>query len=69
MIDYILRLDIKPLTVHNDRKRRSTTLTSFESVLDSKKTDLTTKENITANLVLPYPKANIIYLKRSLIVL
>lgn len=27
------------------------------------------KENITANLVLPYPKANIIYLKRSLIVL
>lgn len=49
MIDYILRLDIKPLTVHNDGKRRSTTLTSFESVLDSKKTDLTTKENITAN--------------------
>ncbi|WP_455057020.1 lytic transglycosylase domain-containing protein [Jutongia sp.] len=49
MVDHIVRLDIKPLMTYNDGKKRKTTLTSFEKVLEHKEAGIATEEDTKAS--------------------
>lgn len=50
MVDHIVRLDIKPLMTYNDGKKRKTTLTSFEKVLEHKEAGIATEKDSQASV-------------------
>lgn len=48
MVDRVYRLDIKPLITYSDGKKRKTTLTSFETVLQQKESSRTASADAAA---------------------